>query len=73
MVTDRLRWWFVVHFVLDVVAAVPLFVTPTQLLGWLGWNAVDPISTRLVAAALFGIGIESYLGRNAGPNSSGGC
>jgi hypothetical protein len=27
---------------------------------------VDPISTRLVAAALFGIGIESYLGRNAG-------
>lgn len=32
----------------------------------LGWAAVDPIATRLVAAALFGIGIESYLGRNAG-------
>ena len=66
MVTERLRWWFVVHFVLDVVAALPLFVAPTQLLGWLGWPAVDPIATRLVAAALFGIGIESYLGRNAG-------
>lgn len=66
MVTNRLRWWFVVHFVLDVAAAVPLFVAPTQLLGWLGWPAIDPISTRLVAAALFGIGIESYLGRNAG-------
>ncbi|MBA3462323.1 MAG: hypothetical protein H0T46_20340 [Deltaproteobacteria bacterium] len=66
MVPDRLRWWFVVHFVLDVVAAVPMFVAPTQLLGWLGWPAVDPIATRLVAAALFGIGIESLLGRNAG-------
>jgi hypothetical protein len=66
MVPDRLRWWFVVHFILDVAAALPLFVAPTQILGWLGWEAVDPISTRLVAAALFGIGIESYLGRNAG-------
>ena len=66
MVPDRLRWWFVVHFILDVLAAVPLFVAPTQILGWLGWPAVDPIATRLVAAALFGIGIESYLGRNAG-------
>lgn len=66
MVPDRLRWWFVVHFILDVAAAVPLFVAPTQLLGGLGWQSVDPIATRLVAAALFGIGIESYLGRNAG-------
>ncbi|MBA3501332.1 MAG: hypothetical protein M4D80_41040 [Myxococcota bacterium] len=66
MVTEWLRRWFVVHFILDMAAAIPLFVAPTQLLGWLGWPAVDPIATRLVAAALFGIGIESYLGRNAG-------
>jgi len=65
MVPDRLRWWFVVHFILDLAAAIPLFIAP-QILGWLGWPAVDPISTRLVAAALFGIGIESLLGRNAG-------
>jgi len=31
----------------------------------LGWDAIDPISTRVVGAALMGIGIESYLGRNA--------
>lgn len=66
MVTTTLRRWFVVHFILDMAAAIPLFIAPTQLLGWLGWPTVDPIATRLVAAALFGIGIESYLGRNAG-------
>ncbi len=65
MVPLALRRWFVVHFIADVVAAVPLFVAPVWILGLLGWPAVDPISTRLVAAALFGIGIESYLGRNA--------
>jgi len=64
MVPPALRRWFVVHFIADVVAAVPLFVAPVWILGLLGWPAVDPISTRLVAAALFGIGIESYLGRN---------
>ena len=36
---------------------------------FLGWKTIDPIMTRIVAAALFGIGIESYLGRNA--DSSG--
>ncbi|MBA3397860.1 MAG: hypothetical protein H0T89_34870 [Deltaproteobacteria bacterium] len=65
MVPQSLRRWFVVHFIADMLAAIPLFVAPVQVLGWLGWTAVDPISTRLVAAALFGIGIESYLGRNA--------
>jgi hypothetical protein len=66
MVPDSLRRWFVVHFVADVAATIPLFVAPAAVLGAFGWTAVDPISTRLVAAALFGIGIESYLGRNAG-------
>ena len=66
MVPNSLRRWFIVHFIADVLAAVPLFVAPAAVLGWLGWSAVDPLATRLVAAALFGIGIESYLGRNAG-------
>lgn len=59
-----LRTWFVVHFVVDVLAAVPLFVAPTAVLKLLGWGDVDPLATRLVAAALFGIGIESWIGRN---------
>lgn len=66
MVPASLRRWFVAHCWADVIAALPLFVAPRQVLGMLGWAAVDPIATRLVAAALFGIGIESYLGRNGG-------
>ncbi len=65
MVPPLLRLSFVVHFVADVLFAVPLFLAPEALLRLFGWTHVDPLSTRLVAAALFGIGIESLLGRNA--------
>ena len=65
MITIALRRWFVVHFVADLLAAIPLFVAPRAVLHFLGWTEVDPIATRLVAAALAGIGIESLLGRNA--------
>ncbi len=60
-----LPFWFVVHFVADVAFAIPLFLAPRWTLELLGWEAVDPIATRIVAAALFGIGIESLLGRNS--------
>ena len=61
-VPSALRTWFVVHFVADVLFAVPLFVAPRAFLGMLGWSSIDPLATRLVAAALFGIGIQSLLG-----------
>lgn len=57
-----LRRWFVIHFLADVLTAIPLFVAPHAVLEALGWGAVDPMATRLVAAALFGIGIQSLLG-----------
>jgi len=59
-----LRIWFVIHFAADMAFAVPLFLAPRIFLGALGWSDVDPVTTRLVAAALFGIGIQSLLGRN---------
>jgi hypothetical protein len=65
-VPAALRVSFVIHFWADIVAAVPLFVAPVYVLELLGWQTVDPVATRLVAAALFGIGIESLLARNAG-------
>jgi hypothetical protein len=68
-VPQSLRTWFVIHFVLDVIFAIPLMAAPVWFLGLLGWQVVDPIAARLVAAALFGIGIESFLGRNAGPQT----
>ncbi|MDA1329576.1 MAG: hypothetical protein O3B43_00695 [Chloroflexi bacterium] len=65
-VPDMLRKWFVVHFAVDMAFAIPLMLAPEFTLKLFGWQVVDPLATRLVAAALFGIGIESYLGRNAG-------
>ncbi len=56
---------FVLHFWVDMLFAVPLMIAPEFLLQSFGWETVDPFMARLVAAALFGIGIESYLGRNA--------
>jgi len=38
---------------------------PHAFLGALGWTVVDPVAARLVAAALFAIGIESWLGRRS--------
>ena len=64
-VPRALRTWFVVHFVADVLFALPLFFTPRAFLHAFGWAPVDPAMTRLVAAALVGIGVESWLGRGA--------
>ena len=65
-VPAALRMWFVIHFAIDMVVAIPLFFAPREVLGLLGWIAIDPFAARLTAAALMGIGIESFLGRNAG-------
>jgi hypothetical protein len=64
-ITDQLRIMFVIHFLIDVSMALPLFIAPVWFLEALGWNFVDPYTTRLTAAALFGIGIESYFARNS--------
>lgn len=63
-VPQGLRTWFVIHFVADLLVAIPLFVAPVAVLEAFGWQSVDPYTARIVAAALFGIGIESLLGRN---------
>ena len=64
-VPDSLKNWFIVHFIADMLFAIPLFFIPETFLSVLGWKTIDPITTRMVAAALFGIGIESLLSRNA--------
>ncbi len=64
-VPTALRTAFIIHFWADIVFAVPLLVAPEALLGLLGWQQVDPFTARLVAAALFGVGIESYRARDA--------
>ncbi len=59
-----LRRWFVAHFVADILFEIPLLIAPRRFLGALGWVEIDPVSTRLVGAALFTIGVRSFLGRN---------
>jgi len=64
-VPNGLRTWFVIHFVADVLFAIPLLLFPKVFLNLFAWKTYDPIMTRLVGAALMGIGVESLLGRNA--------
>jgi hypothetical protein len=64
-VPNGLRTWFVIHFVADVLFATPLLFFPQALLNLFGWGTYDPIMSRMVGAALMGIGVESLLGRNA--------
>jgi len=68
-VPSSLRKWFIVHFIADITFAFPMFVFPVAFLSFLGWQQVDPITSRMVAAALFGIGIESLLSRNSSRES----
>lgn len=65
MVPKNLRTWFVVHFITDYLFGIPLLVAPVLTLSLLGWSTIDPTTTRLVGAALLGIGGESLFGRNA--------
>lgn len=64
-VPAALRTWFVIHCIADVVFAVPLLVAPVSFGALLGAGPIDPLTARLVGAALIGIGVESFLGRNA--------
>lgn len=64
-VPPNLRRWFVFHFIADLLFGIPLLLFPELVMPLVGWNTIDPIASRVVGAALMGIGIESYLGRNA--------
>jgi hypothetical protein len=60
-----LRTWFVIHFAADMLFGLPLLLFPGWILPLFGWGSYDPLTSRLVGAALMGIGLESLLGRNA--------
>ena len=65
MSLKTLKSWFVVHFLVDILIAIPLFFVPEYFLSILGWNSIDPLMSRLVASALFGIGGISLIARNS--------
>lgn len=66
MVPQLLRRLFILHFILDYIAAIPLMIAPQKVMMLLGWDAPESVATRLAAAALIGIGGISLLAHNAG-------
>lgn len=64
-IPSGLKTWFVIHFVVDMIFAIPLLLLPEKILPWFGWESFDPVMPRLVGAALLGIGGESLFSRNA--------
>lgn len=50
-VPGSLGTWFVIHFIVDVVFAIPLFLFPQEFLALFNWRSVNPLAARLVAAA----------------------
>jgi hypothetical protein len=69
LIPDGLKTWFVIHFTVDLVFAIPLLLGPEVIMPWFGWQTVDPLTSRLVGAALLGIGVESLFSRNASPET----
>lgn len=64
-IPESLRAWFFIHFIIDYVIAIPLFLFPNQTLAFLGWEIIDPLTIRFVSAALFAIGGISFISRHS--------
>jgi hypothetical protein len=49
--------------------AFPLLIIPEQFLTFLKWGSIDPLASRLVGAALLGIGFGAFVNRKASSNA----
>ena len=62
-VPQSLRNWFLIHFIVDFLLGIPLFINPSfvlQLFGLPGTPA-ESILARILGAGLFGIGGVSFF------------
>ena len=60
-IPSSLRKWFLIHFIIDILFALPLIFYPTWLLGLFGLPSSEAVMARLVGAALVGIGGASLF------------
>lgn len=67
-VPKSLRTWFLVHFWVDLLVALPLFLFPSGIFSYLGVQA-DPVVGRIVAAAMLAIGTTSLIAKEKGVDS----
>lgn len=56
-----LRVWFLIHFVIDLLFGLPLLLAPKWFLPIFSFPAENLLLARLVGAALFAIGMISFL------------
>lgn len=61
MIPLGLRRWFTVHFLVDVVFALPLIFTPAWLLSSLNFPPENLLFARLIGSALLAIGGTSFI------------
>ncbi len=59
-IPQSLRNWFTIHFIVDLVFGLPLFIVPREFLMIFGIQA-EPFTARLLGAAILGIGFSSYF------------
>jgi hypothetical protein len=60
-----LRTLFLVHATVAAVVGLLLLASPGRFLGLLGWAPIDPITSRLLGAALLALAWGSYRGWRA--------
>lgn len=68
-IPKSLKFWFVIHFIADIIFAIPMMFVPEKFLLFWGFETGETLTTRLVAAALFGIGGNSFLMKNKSVDS----
>ena len=59
-----LKAWFILHFFLDIIFAIPLIFATSWFLSLLQFSTENLMLARLVGAALFAIGVISLLMHN---------
>ena len=68
-IPKSLRIWFIIHFIADIIFAIPLIIAPAWTLGLFGFESVGALTARLVGAALVGIGGASLFMHKEGADS----
>ena len=68
-VPKSLQTWFIIHFIVDYLFGLPLLITPIWTLQLFGFTVVEPVTARLVGAALLGIGGASLYAHKKGYES----
>ena len=58
--SKRLTITFQVHSVVALILGAGLLITPGRFLGIFGWLPVDPLISRILGAAVLGLGWASY-------------